>query len=124
MLGTWQHRAGIAVTVAGTQVASAFGTGTTVAAAYVLAALLGVVLVAQGERRSVSGTVSGNAIVGFAAGTTGCVLLVTSLLVALLDAPWDLALWRALLQTWGAWAGVGAVALSTFFVAGLATSIR
>lgn len=124
MLGAWQHRAGVAVAVAGAELGVAFGTGRTATAAYVLAAALGVLLVAQGERRTVGGSVSANTLLGFVAGTAVCLLVGTGLLMAGLGMPWDVALWRTGIATWGAWAGVGTVVISAYFLAGLATSLR
>lgn len=124
MLERWQHRAGIAVAVAGLELGSAFGTRPAVVTAYVLAALLGLVLIAQGERRSVTGSISSNTLVGFAAGTVVCILVTAGLLMVLVEFPWDLALWRALIFTWASWAGIGAIVVSAFFVGGLVTTVR
>lgn len=124
MLDRRVHLAGVAVAVAGTELGVAFGGGPTGAVAYGLAVLLGVVLVAQGERRSVAGSVPASTLAGFAAGTAVCVLAGAALLAGLLGLPWDLALWRAGIRTWGAWAGVGAALVSAYFLAGLASSLR
>lgn len=124
MLGEWQHRAGVAVAVAGSELGIVFGNGRFAAVGYALAALLGCLLAVQGDRRTVSGSVSANAMLGYAAGTAICALVTGALLVSLMGFPWDLAFWRTGILAWGAWVGVAGVLVSAFFLTGLASSMR
>lgn len=118
------HLAALAVAVASLELAVSFGGDFERLLAYGLAAALGVAIYVQGERHLVSGSVFGNVLVGYAAGTVIGLVVSASLLSWLLSIPADLALWRTGILMWGSWAGVGSAVLSAFFVVGLLAMLQ
>lgn len=124
MNARWSHVLALAVAFAGVELAMAFGDATETTAAYVLAAGLGVVVFAQGESNLVQGSVFGNVLLGFVAGTAVALFVGTSMFAWYLSVPFDLAIWRMGLLMWGSWAGVGVTVLSAFFLVGLLATLR
>lgn len=118
------HLATLAVSTAGLQLAASFGSEPERLLAYGLAVALGVAIYAQGEHHLVPGSVFGNVLLGYAAGTVLGLVVATSLLSWLLSIPADFALWRTGLVMWGSWAGVGTAVLASFFTAGLLAVLR
>lgn len=113
------HLSALGLSVASLELAAAFGTDLESMLAYGLAAALGVAIYLQGERHLVVGSVFGNVLLGYAAGTVLGLLVASGLLAWVLSIPFDFALWRTGMVMWGAWAGVGSSVLSAYFVTGL-----
>jgi hypothetical protein len=118
MLKRWQHVTGLAAAVTGTVFAATYGGQATVIIAYVLAAVLGVVVYIQGDRYATEGVVTGNVLFGYLAGVLLSLAFATGLLVWLLNAPVDAGGWQVGLMMWDSWAGIGVAILSGFFLTG------
>lgn len=118
------HLSALGLSIAGLELAAAFGTDLEGILAYALAAALGLAVYVQGERHLVTGSVFGNVLLGYAAGTVLGLITAAGLLAWVLSIPLDFALWRSGVVMWGAWAGVGSAVLSAYFVAGLFAMLR
>lgn len=118
------HLAMLAVAVAGLQIAVSFGSDIERLVAYGLAVVLGAAIYLQGDRHLVPGSVFGNVLLGYAAGTVLGLAVAAGLLSWVLSVPADFALWRTGILMWGSWAGVGSSVLSSFFVVGLLAMLR
>ena len=124
MIGRRGHLVALAAAIAALQLAASFGNEPEGLLAYGLAAALGAAIYSQGERHLVSGSVFGNLLLGYAAGTVLGVAVAAGLLSWLLSIPADLALWRTGILMWSSWAGIGSALLSAFFVVGLLSMLR
>lgn len=119
MLTQWEHVGGLGLAFGATSVAASFGGDATVVVAYALAVILGGVVYVQGDRSATGATVTGNILVGYLLGIVLSLALATGLFVWFLGLPADFGAWQMGLRMWDSWAGIGAAALSGFFVAGL-----
>lgn len=119
MLQQWEHVGGLGLAFAGTSIAASFGGQITVILGYALATVLGAVVYVQGDRSTTAATVTGNILIGYLAGIVLSLAVATALFAWFLGLPADFGAWQMGLRMWDSWAGVGAAALSGFFVAGL-----
>lgn len=119
MLKQWTHVAGLALAFAGATVAASFGSQAVVVLGYALAVALGVVVYVQGDRSATASTVTGNILIGYLLGIVLSLAVATGLFVWFLNLPVDFGAWQMGLRMWDSWAGLGAAALSGFFIAGL-----
>lgn len=119
MLQQWTHVTGLGLAFAGSAVATTFGGGAIVVLGYALAVALGVVVYVQGDRSATASTVTGNILMGYLLGIVLSLAVATGLFVWFLNLPADFGAWQMGLRMWDSWAGLGAAALSGFFVAGL-----
>lgn len=119
MLKQWEHVTGLGLAFAGTSVAATFGSEAGVVVAYALAVALGVVVYLQGDRSATAATVTGNILLGYLAGIALSLAAATALFIWYLNLPVDFGAWQMGLRLWDSWAGLGAAALSGFFLAGI-----
>lgn len=119
MLKQWTHVVGLGLAFAGSAVATTFGSEAVVVLGYALAVALGVVVYVQGDRSATASTVTGNILMGYLLGIVLSLAVATALFVWFLNLPVDFGAWQMGLRMWDSWAGLGAAALSGFFVAGL-----
>jgi hypothetical protein len=118
----WEPRrlGGVAVAVAGTEFATAFGTPTEWWAGVVLAAAMGVVLGLRGVRAGTGPGPLRAVLLGYALGTAACLLVTTALLATVLGLPPMFAAWQAGVTAWIAWALVGVTLVGAYFAASVA----
>lgn len=114
----------IALAIGSLQVAGAFGTRLHYYGAFLVAVVLGAVVFYQGEARVVSGPIISNLGIGVVLGNVAGVLLAGSLIIYILNVPWDLAMWRAGLLSWDVALGLDFALVTSFFLVGVADAMN
>lgn len=114
----------IALATGSLQIAAAFGTRVHYYAAFLAAVVLGAVVFYQGEARVVAGPIVSNLAIGVVAGNLAGVLLTGSLIIWILNVPWDLAMWRAGLLSWDVALGLDFALVTSFFLVGVADAMN
>lgn len=124
MIPRWLYVATLGVAVGGLMFAASIGEGVVVWLAYAVAVGLGAVTFYQGEARVTRGPIVANVGIGLVLGVAVAVLLTAGLLIAVIEASWDLALWQGGLRVWSDTIGVGFAFTTAFFVVGTVASLR
>lgn len=118
MLSRGTHAAGVAVVVGTATFSAAYGEGLQVAAAYLLAAALGVTVYRQ-ETAMATASAWGSLFVGSLAGAFANLAIGVVVTRWFLAVPMGLLVWQLGVFTWDSWLGVVGVALITAFLAGI-----
>jgi hypothetical protein len=115
---------GVAATVAGTELAVAFGSRAEWWAGVGLAAALGALLAVRGARAGTGPGPLRATLVGYALGTVVALAVTTATLASVLVLPPMYAAWQAGVTTWAAWALVGVTLVGTYFLASVVAVAR
>lgn len=124
MYPRWLYVSVLAAAVGALMFTAGLGQGLTEWFAYAAALGLGGVVFYQGEARVTRGPIVGNIVFALAGAAAIALLTAGGLLMIVIEAPWDLALWQGGLRVWSGTIGVAFAFVTAFFIVGASSSLR